>query len=194
VILLFALGILSRADAPRTLSEIEIREKLKLYADIHSLAAPFKQVKTVLDPKFELKSEGTLRVVRPDFIEWTVTKPSFLQMILEGNRVVMKTGEGAGAKIQQYSLNGMLDDKAAKGLVGLLAWLQLDVSRLIKEYSFSYLPEGTLVCTPVDKNASLFSSLEMKLDRQGAMSQLKIAEKSGDQLLLNFGKPTISRK
>jgi outer membrane lipoprotein-sorting protein len=176
------------------LSERALAEKLKLYGSISSLEADFKQIKTLKDMNLQLKSEGHLKLQRPDHVVWEITYPSLVNVSLDKNQVVIRTGAGSEAQVQSFKTSDLRSDQASKGLTALITWLHLESKALAEQYDIYATGQQSFLFKPKQKNSTPFESLEMGLGSSGQLKHLTIHELSGDSLDIEFGKPKLTFK
>ena len=175
----------SKAVGPERLADI-----LKQYRSIEAISATFKQKKTFQDIKMELKSEGRFEISRPNkTVLWEVSVPSRLQVVMNEKELRLASDDST----QVLKLSEIGGDKASRSLGALVAWLELDASKLAGQYTINEITATRFRFTPKDKVASIFLELDMWLDKQGYLTRLVINEKSGDRLDIEFGPPKLDR-
>lgn len=172
--------------------EGEIAEKLKFYRKIRTLKTQFQQTKRIPDLDVEIKSEGEMELVRPEKVTWKVKKPAPTELILDGNKVEITSGEGREKKTESFSLDGALDASTMRSLVSMLAWLKLDIPSIQNGYTIYAVDKATFKCVPKDEKNSVFQSLTFFLHSEGHLKKLAIGEKSGDQIEIQFSKPQVT--
>jgi outer membrane lipoprotein-sorting protein len=178
--------------AEEPVSEQKLTESLKLYAAISTLDVDFKQTKTLKDLDLILKSEGKLRLERPDRVTWEIIKPSPLVVVLDKKEIRIRTGKGSEAQTETLKMDDG-SDSATRSLSGLIAWLTLDSKALVKQYRVYSVGKEAFRFEPREKNAVPFENIEMSLRADGQLSRLKIHELSGDALDIEFGRPKLTR-
>ena len=181
-----------RAAGP--ISEKVLKEKLKLYASISTLEVDFKQTKTLKDMNLQLKSEGHLKLQRPDHLVWEITRPSPVSVSLDRNEILIRTGKGQDAQTQSFKTTDAQSDQASQSLTGLITWLNLDSKALAEQYDIYATSQQTFRFKPKQKNSTPFESLEMEMGSGGQLKHLTIHELSGDLLDIEFGKPRLTSK
>lgn len=175
----------------RIIPELELSERLKFYQKIKTLHTDFHQVKSIKSIGMELKSEGEMRLELPGKVVWTIKKPSFSKVELEGNTIKMTSGQGAEQKTQTMVLGKETDPNVSKAILSMMAWMRMDVPEIEKSYVISELGKNEFRCEPKNPAVSVFAALNFKLHPKGHVEELKIEEKSGDLIQIEFDKPQI---
>lgn len=191
-ILLLLMGNISQAATP--ISEQTLAEKLKAYASISSLEVDFKQTKTLRDMGLQLKSEGHLKIKRPDHLIWEITKPSPISVSLNQKEILIRSGKGADAQTQTFQVSDAPSGQAVKSLTGLITWLNLDSKAIAEQYLVYAIGQQSFRFEPKQKNSTPFENLEMTLDSDGHLKHLTLHELSGDSLDIEFGKPKLTSR
>lgn len=191
--LALALLVSLSSQAAVPLSEAELAKRLKFYASISTLSVGFKQIKTLKDLGMQLKSEGRLKLERPDKITWEITKPSPLVVNLDKNEIRIRSGVGADERVQTLKMSEASADQPTQSLTGLIAWLNLDSKALSEQYQVSATDKQSFHFEPKQKESVPFQSLDMSLGVDGQLKHLTLHELSGDSLEIEFGKPQITR-
>jgi outer membrane lipoprotein-sorting protein len=189
LVLALLVSVSGRAAVP--VSEAELAKKLKLYASISTLSVSFKQTKTLKDLGMQLKSEGRLKLERPDKVTWEITQPSPVLVTLDKTQIQIRSGKGADAQTQTLKMGEASSDQPTQSLTGLIAWLNLDSKKLSEQYQVSETGKQLFHFEPKQKDTVPFQSLDMGLSPDGQLKRLAIHEISGDQLEIEFGKPQI---
>jgi len=183
-----------RGQAAVPISETELAKRLKLYASISTLSVGFKQTKTLKDMGIQLKSEGRLRLERPDKITWEITQPSPLLVTLDKSEIRIRSGRGPDSRTQVLKMGDAGSDQPTQSLAGLIAWLNLDSKALVSQYQVLAVDKQSVHFEPKQKDSVPFESLDMSLGADGQLKHLVLHEISGDQLDIEFGKPEITRR
>lgn len=189
LILIFIASGLSASH--RIIPEAELTQKLSFYQKIKSLNATFHQVKSIKSIGMELKSEGEMELSRPNKVIWTIKKPGFSKVELEGNSIKLTSGEGSEQKSRTMILGKETDPNVSKAILSMMAWMRMDVPEIQKTYVISDLGKDEFRCEPKNPVTSVFAALNFKLHSKGHVETLKIEEKSGDFILIHFDKPSV---
>src|SRR5262249_12941820 len=80
-------------NAARTLDSAQLGEALKFYQSMAEINVSFEETKHLKDMGLDLKSNGRLRVVRPDQVEWEILNPSHLLLKINKKTIEMISGE-----------------------------------------------------------------------------------------------------
>jgi outer membrane lipoprotein-sorting protein len=190
--MVFAMANLGQAATP--VSEQTLAEKLKFYASVSTLEVDFKQTKTLKDMNLQLKSEGHLKLRRPDHLVWEITKPSPVFVSLDDQEIRIRSGKGADAQTQTFKISDAPSGQGMKSLTGLITWLSLDSKALADQYSIYALGQQSFRFEPKKKDVTPFESLEMTLGGDGHLKHLTLNELSGDRLDIEFGKPKLTSR
>lgn len=185
--------IVNQAAEPtsKTVPEAELKALFSRYSQLKSLSVDFQQIKTLKDIPTKLASQGHLDVVAPNSLIWTVTKPSFLEFKLVGGDAQITSGKGADANVQKFTKAQMASSAQAKSLDGIASWLKFDPTFLTKEYSVTKNADGSLNFTPHKLEESPFSSIQLSFAKEAFVKRLRLSEKSGDLIEIEFEKPVI---
>lgn len=190
----FAVPALAATASPeRLLTDKEVAEKLRFYQRIESLRAPFSQTKTMKEIGIALDSRGHLEIERPSKVRWVVEAPAPMRVTVDGLDVQLESGTGPDKKTERWSLGAVSDEKLSRALVGMLAWMRLDVPTLQASYRMSALPDGLLRAVPKDSGAVPFKALVFRVHRDGHLESLRLEEASGDEISIEFGKPVLKK-
>jgi hypothetical protein len=179
------------------ITEAQLKEKLRFYGSFRELEVTFKQIKFFQDMEMELRSEGKLKLTRPDQVVWEIIKPSPVKVTLRGDQVKIESGTGKNAQLQNFNTRDSGSERAARGMASMAAWLNLDASALSRQYdvySSAHGSAGTFRFVPKAAEASDFRELEMTLGSQGHLRKLLIHEASGDRLQIEFATPKVKLK
>lgn len=192
-------AVLGAAPSPavpeaRLLGPAEVAEKLKFYERIATLRTTFSQTKTMKEIGVALDSKGHLEIERPSKVRWVVEQPSPMTVVVDGSNVKLESGTGADKKTEQWDMASVTDEKLSKALVGMLAWMRLDVPTLQASYAISELPGGQLRAVPKETAAVPFKALVFRVHKDGHLESLRLEEVSGDEIAIEFGKPRIQKK
>ncbi|HMN68959.1 MAG TPA: outer membrane lipoprotein carrier protein LolA [Bdellovibrionales bacterium] len=179
-----SMGLAATAFAAETVSSPELRAALEKYRAKTRLEVDFHQVKTIADMDLKLTSSGHLSVQRPNRVEWKVTRPEVMTVVLENEKIAV-TADG---KTEEFDAKQAASGKDRKSFQELLAWLKLDADILLNKYEITKLGVGRYRFQPRDKDATL-KDLEMTLARAGHVEKLSFVEASGDHIEISFGKP-----
>ncbi|MEQ1876501.1 MAG: hypothetical protein ABL958_07635, partial [Bdellovibrionia bacterium] len=99
----------------------------------------------------------------------------------------------SGGTEQVLKLSQLGGQKESQSLARLIAWLELDAEKISQRYNVFESGKSGLRFKPKDAAMDPFSDLELTLDGSGFLTGLKINERSGDRLEIDFGRPVISR-
>jgi hypothetical protein len=170
------------AAAP--LAKDELQALLKPYVNLKSLKTEFVQKKHLADLKLSLTSTGRLEVEKPHRVVWTVLTPSFLEVRIAEKDLTMTTMKDGQKQEQKISFDQMGSEQGAKGLALLVPWLEMDVEKLLAQYSIVKTGPSQLRFTPRD--STLFKTIEMTLASNGHMRTLTFSEQNGDSIRIDF--------
>lgn len=186
----FANGALGRIEpkspasaAPR-LGKQELQSLLRPYLSLKSLKADFVQKKHLADLNMNLISTGKLEVEKPRKVLWTVLKPSFLEVSIAEKDLTMTSMKDGQKQVQKISFEQMGSEQGAKGLALLLPWLEMDVDKLLAEYTIVETAPSELQFTPSTK--SLFKYIGLKLAKNKHIETLTFTEQNGDSISIEF--------
>lgn len=183
-------GVLCAVATAAPLAPKEVAGKLALYESIATLRSRFRQTKLLKDVNLKLDSEGELTLVRPDKVTWAIRKPARMEVSLDGRTVTLTSAD----KSETYTLGENPDDTVSRGLMGLIAWLRVDVNALNAAYEFTQLEGGEYLCTPRESAGAPFRAMKLKIHDAGHVEKLVLDELSGDSLTIQFDKPVLTRK
>ena len=163
ILIVFAAGLNA---SQRIIPEAELTQKLAFYQKIKTLNAGFHQVKNIKSIGMELKSEGEMELMRPDKVVWTIKKPGFSRVELEGSKIKMTSGEGTEQKSQTMILGKETDPNVSKAILSMMAWMRMDVPEIqkvyvdetIKSFSFSFDKEVEIILP--DPDSKLLATFE----------------------------------
>jgi hypothetical protein len=172
------------SGAAKKLSKEELQALLKPYANLKSLKADFVQKKHLSDLGLNLISTGRLEVEKPNRVVWTVLTPSFLEVRIAQKDLTMTTMKDGQKREQKISFDQMGGEQGAKGLALLVPWLEMDVDKLMAQYSIVETAPSQLEFTPSD--SALFKTIGMKLAKNGHMRTLTFNERNGDSIQIDF--------
>jgi outer membrane lipoprotein-sorting protein len=192
----FVLGPIQSDAAPassKPLAEKELREKLKLYQSIQKLEVAFKQTKTIKDLEVQLKSEGHLTLIRPNRVIWEIKSPAPVLVSLDEREIQIRSGRGPDSSTMTMKISDAPSDESSKSISGLVAWLNLDATKLHSQYQIYSSGGSAYRFVPKEKAGSPFEELEMTLGSGGHLKKLRIHEVSGDLLNIEFTQPKLTR-
>ncbi len=176
----------------KSVSEVQLSHRLKFYSQLTSFETNFTQIKTLKDLKMNLKSKGKLSVERPHRVNWVITEPAPVSVLMDQEKVVVKMGEGSDAQTQIFKMSDLSTQDGFSSLATITSWMKLDAQQLSKDYEVTEDTKDLYTFKPKNKTDSLFESLEMSLAKSGYLKSLKIFEKSGDSLEIQFSEPKVS--
>jgi len=172
-------------QAASPVAPAELKTALAKYQAMASLEVPFKQIKTLKDIQLRLESEGILKVQLPNRVEWKVLKPQPLEMVLEQDKVTVKSD---GKEDTFRASEGSAKDQ--RSFHDLLNWLRLDADALTRDYQVSRLSPNRYRF--VAKNPdSVIKALNMDLSKAGHLQKLTFEEAAGDEIRIEFGIPQV---
>lgn len=168
----------------RTIEKAELERLLTSYVKIKKLSGTFKQIKTIQELQTDLVSEGSLEVIKPHNITWTIHKPSFLEVKIDDKTITMTTQKGGERQTQTIQLANISSQQGAQGLSLLVPWVSLDVDKILASYEIQSPQMDFLQFYP--KTPSPFKSIEMSLDKKNQIRKLKFYEKNSDTIEIIF--------
>jgi len=183
-----------KAETGRQLSDKEVADKLRFYERIDRLSAPFKQTKTLKEIGIALDSKGRIEIERPSKVRWIVEQPSPITVTVDGKKVSLESESGSEKKKEQWDLGSVSDERLSKALVGMLAWMRLDVATIQSSYTITEMAGGALRAVPRDTSAVPFKALVFRIHKDGHLDSLRLEEVSGDEIAIDFGTPRFQRK
>lgn len=194
VLVLFLLTHFGLNAVSQEITGAQLTQLLGFYKSIDSLQVGFHQEKKLKDMKSPLKSEGTLKVQRPDQVQWEIVKPSRVLVTLSPSLISLESGEGDSKTVQSFKRGDLAQGKESRALEGLVSWLQVDAIALSKEYRVMKTGEREYQFEPRAIETSPFEKLQMKLSLKKHIEKLLLFEKSGDLLEISFGSPKVTFK
>lgn len=180
----------SLAVEPKPVSPEHLKQALKKYEGLETLETSFKQVKTVKGMDLKLDSEGTLKITFPNKVEWKVTKPEKVTVVLIGDRIQISSD----GKTQEFRASeGSAKDQAA--FQDLLRWLKLDADGILRAYNVMETSGGqkprVFNFIPKESAGVPLKNLFLTLSADGHMEKLFFNETSGDDIAIKFSKPKL---
>lgn len=175
----------SFASESQHLSESEFSAILHRYQNFFTLKTQFTQVKTITDLGIQLKSEGTLTIIRPSTVVWKVLKPSPLTVTINDKQVSMEN---------EVFLLSSAPSQVSQKLAFVISWLRMDTHTLAENFSIRRTHENVYQLLPKQekKDSLIIGSFEITLNSQGYVERVIITEISGDRLDIHFAKPQVS--
>lgn len=183
LIFLFLIQCIPSLAAP--VDANQLKKALAKYQAMASLEVHFHQIKTLKDIQLKLESDGVLKVQLPNRVEWKVQKPQRLDMILEQDKVTLKS---EGKEETFRASEGSAKDRRA--FTDLLNWLRLDADALVKDYEVSETGPRTYRFSAKNSGTGM-KALTMKIGAAGAVETLTFDEASGDEIHIVFGAPKV---
>ncbi len=163
----------------------DLRTALKKYQGMSSLDVDFKQTKTLKDMDFKVESEGHMSIEMPDVVRWQMTKPSSMKVELNREHITIESDTGKN-QIDSTAI----PPAQRQEFLNMFSWLKLDADVIAKNYTVTRLGPNQYNFAAND-GASLFKSLEMTLDKDGHVKDMRFREKSDDEMFLRFSKPKV---
>jgi len=193
---LFASDVALSQTALKQLEKQDLETLLKPYASLKSLETEFTQKKHLADLNLSLTSSGHLKVDKPTSVLWTVDKPSYLEVEIKGDELSMTTIKDGRKDTQKISLKQMGSQQGAKGLTLLVPWLEMDIDKLMSEYSIFEIKPSHLRFTPAAdaKNKPIFRDIELKLASNKHIKTLTFNEQNGDSIEITFKAAKIEKQ
>jgi hypothetical protein len=184
--------LLSGVAKAAEVDQNSLSKHLKEYQAIQRLESTFKQTKSFKDLKLKLKSEGqfTLDRIHKKVI-WHIKKPADLKVTMTDDFITTK--EEGRKDEQTLKLSELGNGRLAQSMGMLVSWLEMDASKLIRQYSVFELADRKFRFVPKDKGLSPFEALEMQLNGKGLVEHVEISEKSGDHMSIDFQNNQIQR-
>lgn len=192
--IMFLLMASAVASPGEPVNAAALAKALRIYRDVSELSVKFKQIKTFKDISAPLHSEGELRIVRPDLVVWSFTRPSPLELRLTSEEIKITSVGDSGPTTRTFRRDQLTSTGDAKRLQALMVWLNLDPVALSKSHSIVRHPNGVYSFTPLTPGTDPFARLEMALNSRGELQHLIIYERSGDKLEFSFAKPNLKTK
>ena len=175
-------------------SGTDFSSQLKFYQGLSELNVDFSQHKYIKELDVDIKSNGKLQVKWSDHVIWKIESPSPFEFVFNSSEIKITSKSYAGKeRVDTYKIGETISKKDAKGLMQLLLWLRLDADGLVKHYSICR-QDDLLRFFPIESEDIVFKQLDMSLCKTGYIKSLKLYEKSGDLINIEFSKPTILRK
>lgn len=163
----------------------DFRSALKNYRDMERLDVAFQQTKTLKDIDVTIKSSGSLTVQMPDRVEWRILKPSPLTVEISKDHITMNDGAGRN----RIAADSIPAAQRAQ-FFALFDWLRMDADAILQSYRVEKSAEGRFALVPLKPDAFLLG-MNITLNTKGHVETMRLLEKSGDELLFEFGKPKI---
>ncbi len=149
----------------------QLKKALAKYQAMTKLEVPFKQTKTLKDIQLKLESEGVLKVQLPNKVEWKVTKPQALEMILDQDKITLKS-EGGEDTLRATDASA----KDQRAFRDMLNWLRLDADALVKDYEVSQAKANHFRFQSKREDSGM-KGLTMKLNSSGHVETLSFEER-----------------
>ena len=186
LLLISAVSFTAKADSPLNLEQL--RTLFKPYESVSELQVSFQQRKTISGLKKPLLSEGELRLQKPDFVQWTVLKPSFLRIEMQKKQMRLETGSDPKNKRTQ-----VLSESETGSLTSLVAWMRMDAGLLAEQYQVTSLGSRRYAFVPKNPASFPMEKMEIEMGAQDFLKTLTLFEKSGDRIEITFATPQVKR-
>lgn len=191
---LLTFGVIRAAPSFRFVSKQELSKTLKFYRDIQVLTVDFKMAKRMKGIPTILRSEGQLRVIRPNILIWKIAKPAPLTVDIGKDEVKITSGTGEELMTQTFRIDQIAESADATRFQSMNAWLKMDAEKLSQDYEIEKAPNGTFIFTPKIPTKVPFSKLTMSLNLRGDLQKLLMEERSGDSTEFVFGPARVKSK
>lgn len=177
--------MLSSAGASSAFDAVALKRVLSKYQSMSSLQVAFKQTKTLKDIQLKLESEGVLKVQLPNKVEWKITKPQPLEMMLDQETITLSSdGKTSVFRMSEGST------KDQRAFHAMLNWLRLDADALLKDYDVTELGKNRYRFA-AKKGDTGMKALIMTVNKNGHVETLTFEEIAGDEILIRFGAPKV---
>lgn len=177
--------IVSSVWAVQPVTVEDLRSALKKYQGMTNLEVDFKQIKTLKDMDIKVESEGHMSIEMPDLVRWQMTKPSSMKVELNRDHITI---ESASAKNNVDT--AQIPVAQRQEFLNMFNWLKLDADAIAKSYSVTKTGRDAYTFAANDSGA-MFKSLDMTLDKDGHVKDMRFKEKSDDEMFLRFSKPIV---
>jgi hypothetical protein len=175
-----------------SIDEGQLAKILKNYENLRTLDADFRQTKLLSEMKLKLKSSGHVHVDRArDQVVWEIRKPARMRVQIVKDAIEIESGAGDNHSVQKYQLSALPADRQTQDLGVLISWMKLEPKKLAAAYNITVPQAGNCYDFVPKSSGSAFQRMELHLDAKRNISQIKIFEKSGDELLIEFDSPRI---
>jgi len=182
----FLVGFVLLSSSARSSNE-DLKQQFKKLNELTNFEVSFKQIKTLKELNFSIRSNGNLKVSKPSNIIWKVTQPSYLEVNIDSNNVTISSKEIDGT-IQKQTYKYDKRSKSTEGyssLINLMSLLGMDVEQLIKEYDIVKKGKGKFLFTPKLKS-DIFKDILVQLDNDKLIKNIELQETSGDTINISF--------
>lgn len=190
---LLALSLAPRANAEHravpagTLSKADFARLLENYQKFSRMDVPFSQTKNITGLGLQLRSQGSLTVIRPDTVIWLLNKPDFLKVLINAQEISLQSGKH---EPERWPL-AQIPEKMAANLQEMILWLKFDAEALYQQFHISAHGDHNFSFKR-RKNVgaeSGFTSLDMVFGPGKNVRQMRMVEKSGDFIDIQFDEP-----
>ncbi len=150
--------------------------------------ASFVQKKSIKSIDVILESNGKMKVATEKII-WEVFSPSHLTVIIAKDKITITSGDDPkNEKTETYDRN-QIGNKNFSYIEDLFSVWKLEWEALQKRYSVkSYdLKAKTILLAPNTAGGNM-QSIEIKLGANDLLQTVKLYEKSGDYMVIDFSK------
>lgn len=176
----------ARGAQAKPVDVTELKKALSFYQSIERLDVDFKQTKTLKDIQLGLKSEGHLTLNLPDHVTWMVVKPQKMTVDLVQDKITIQ----GPSETQTFSQSQNPSAKDRRGFATMLSWLKLDADAIAARFNVNQTDTHHYLFAAKDPEP-MFKSLEMELSPAGHVNKLIFHEASGDEIKIQFSKPTV---
>mgnify|MGYP003387093472 CR=1 FL=1 len=193
--LLSALLLLSTASAAESsyLQADEIHRLLKNISKPTLTTGQFEQSKYIKDLSVTLKTSGTYKIYKynaDDFkVIWNIQSPEKMNVCIDTERFVF---ENLATKKKNILKLDELSQNDSSGLSKLIHLIKLNPKEITTHFNIQK-QTGDLLIIPKQENQFSFLNAVVSLDKLKNLKQMKLKEKSGDQLEMRFLK-TVENK
>jgi len=189
-----SMPFLSAHAAEPEVTQVDLARALAFYRNVKSLEVGFEQRKMLKSIGMNIDSSGVLRIDRkPPKIVWTIHKPAPLQVVLTEQEIRITSDYGKPhAHVQVIRTQ----DAAAgenKKMSAMYSWLRLDAAALHREYRVIKKADAVYRFTPRQSKDSPFTAMIMHLGVKGVLKGLRLEERSGDSIQINFAEPKVEK-
>jgi hypothetical protein len=175
-------GYCHGSELLKELSESEFAVILGKYRQFSRIDVHFSQVKHIPDLGLKLLSDGKLIVIHPSTVIWQIHKPDLLKVVINTQEISMQSGLN---EIERWPLD-QVPEKMASDLKEMILWLKFDAQALYKHFTIYSKGDHDYSLIPRKNAAGSFTSMEMMLGSQGNVKRMKMVEKSGDFIDIQF--------
>ncbi len=181
----------AQALSPAVVDRENLIQLFRRYRGLTELSVDFQQTKILKDVPNHFVSKGHLFVQTPDRLVWTITTPSFLEVVISKGEVQITSGKGPSADVQKVTRAQLASNPQSRSLDGLAHWLRFDSEFLAQEYNITHQENDRYVFQPRKLGESPFRELTVEIAKNGAVHELDLVEKTGDRLEIHFEEPQI---